>query len=367
MTVGKYVLWFVLCFAAYAAVYLVQAPLRRKSRYVLRIVLAIVKTALATVLAYVIMVVPSWFSRQGVYLTSALYVALCGDVISDIIMIPVTMIRKNRPYLGLNAIISLAATAAFMFYGMFCMQSVKCTEITYKSAKLTKPHRVVFMSDIHYGSAQTESGVRRTLEKMKELNPDFIVLGGDITDNFTGIEQMQAIYKMLGSLDIPVYYIYGNHDRQSGLGTSQKQTFTEAELESTITSNGIAILKDGWVRISDDLILQGKEDATVPTRLEVADLPAMPDGPFVLSIDHSPYEKADIIETKADLQLSGHSHAGQLFPLQAVYNIAGFNAYGWYRHGETDMFVSCGFSGWGAPLRTEERSEYVLVNLLPEN
>ena len=53
--------------------------------------------------------------------------------------------------------------------------------------------------------------------------------------------------------------------------------------------------------------------------------------------------------------------------LQAVYNIAGFNAYGWYRHGETDMFVSCGFSGWGVPLRTEERSEYVLLNLLPEN
>ena len=77
-----------------------------------------------------------------------------------------------------------------MFYGMFCMQSVKCTEITYKSAKLTKPHRVVFMSDIHYGSAQTESGVRRTLEKVKELNPDFIVLGGDVTDNFRGIEQI---------------------------------------------------------------------------------------------------------------------------------------------------------------------------------
>ena len=71
----------------------------------------------------------------------------------------------------------------------------------------------------------------------------------------------------------------------------------------------------------------------------------MPDGPFVLSIDHSPYEKADIIEIRADLQLSGHSHAGQLFPLQVVYTIAGFNAYGWYRHGETDMFVSCGFSG----------------------
>ena len=366
MTAGKYVLWFLVCSAAYALVFLFQIPIRSRGRYVLRIVLCIIKAIIATALAYVIMVLPSWFASRGAYLTSALYVALCGDVISDIIMIPVTMIRKNRPYLGLNAIISLAATAAFMFYGMFCMQSVKCTEITYKSAKLTKPHRVVFMSDIHYGSAQTESGVRRTLEKVKELNPDFIVLGGDITDNFTSIDEMQTIYRLFGSLEIPVYFIYGNHDRQSGLGMGKGSYFTEAELEKAITDAGIIILKDSWVRISDDLVLLGKEDYSVPSRLESEDLPARPEGVFVLSIDHSPYEKEDIIETKADLQLSGHTHAGQLFPLQTVYNIAGFDPYGKFHYGETDLFVSSGFSGWAVPLKTEVRSEYVVVNLIPE-
>ena len=86
----------------------------------------------------------------------------------------------------------------------------------------------------------------------------------------------------------------------------------------------------------------------------------------MLSIDHSPFEYADIIATKADLQISGHSHAGQLFPLKTIYNLGGFNAYGKYHHGDTDVFVSSGFSGWGVPLRTEVRSEYVVVNLVPE-
>ena len=96
MTAGKYVLWFLLCSAAYALVFLIQIPLRRKGRYVLRIVLCIIKGLLATAVAYLIMVVTSWFSMRGVYPTSALYVALCGDVISDLIMIPVSILRKDK-------------------------------------------------------------------------------------------------------------------------------------------------------------------------------------------------------------------------------------------------------------------------------
>ena len=366
MTAGKYVLWFMVCSAAYALVFLFQIPIRSRGRYVLRIVLCIIKAVLATALAYVIMVVPTWFASRGAYLTAALYVALCGDVISDIIMIPVSIFRKEKPYLGLNMIVCAFTTAAFLFFGLFNMQSVRATEVTYKSSKLTQAHKIVFIADIHFGTAQTEAGVEKTLKKVADEKPDFIVLGGDITDNFTSINQMRTIYRLLGSLNIPVYFIYGNHDRQSGLGMGKGSYFTEAELEKAITDAGIIILKDSWVRISDDLVLLGKEDYSVPSRLESEDLPARPEGVFVLSIDHSPYEKEDIIETKADLQLSGHTHAGQLFPLQTVYKIAGFDPYGKFHYGETDLFVSSGFSGWAVPLKTEVRSEYVVVNLIPE-
>ena len=365
MTTGKYILWFLFCFAAYALIYLIQIPLRRKGRYALRIVLCIAKAFLVIVLAYLIMVVSSWFSRRGVYPTSALYVALFGDVVSDIIMIPVSMIRKEKPYLKLNALVSAITTLAFMLFGMINMQSVGCTELTYKSPKLTQTHKLVFISDVHFGSAQTEAGVEKTLKKIAALNPDLIVLGGDITDNFSSIDKMQTIYRLIGSLGIPVYYIYGNHDRQSGLDMADGSFYTASELEKAITGNGIVILKDSWVRISDDLVIFGREDVSVPTRLATEDLPARPEGAFVLSIDHSPYQTDDIISTKADLQLSGHTHVGQLFPLQSIYNLLGYDAYGKYHHGETDVFVSSGFSGWGVPLKTEVRSEYLVVNLVP--
>ena len=365
MPVGYFILWFLFCIIAYAILFMIQIPLRRKGRYVLRIVLCLVKAALATFLALVIMVLPSWFSRDGVYPATALYVALFGDVFSDIIMIPVSMARKGKPYIALNAIVCALMTVAFMVWGTVNMQTIRKTELTYSSEKLTKAHKLVFLSDVHMGAAQSEATVSNALNEIDGLHPDFIVLGGDITDDYTKKEEMQTIFRLLGSLNAPVYYVYGNHDRQPSGSETGGPHFSEKELEKAITDAGIIILKDNWVKVSDDLILLGKEDFSVSSRLSVEKLPSRTEKAFVLSIDHSPFERGDIVATNADLQLSGHTHSGQLFPLRLVYSIAGFSPYGKYHYGNTDVFVSSGFAGWGVPFRTEAHSEYVVVNLVP--
>ena len=103
----------------------------------------------------------------------------------------------------------------------------------------------------------------------------------------------------------------------------------------------------------------------VSTRKPIGDIPPRPEGSFVLLADHSPYETEDIIASGADLQISGHTHAGQLFPLQWIYRLAGYDAYGWFHHGETDVYVSSGASGWGFPFRTEAGCHYEVVTLQP--
>ena len=84
---------------------------------------------------------------------------------------------------------------------------------------------------------------------------------------------------------------------------------------------------------------------------------------YVLMVDHAPYVTQDIIDSGADLQLSGHAHAGQLFPLQGVYRLAGYDAYGFFRHGDTDLYVSAGASGWSFPFRTEAGCHYEVITL----
>ena len=81
---------------------------------------------------------------------------------------------------------------------------------------------------------------------------------------------------------------------------------------------------------------------------------------------HPRFPADDILKTDADLQLSGHTHAGQYFPLRFVYMLARLNVVGEYRIGNTDLYVSPGIGGWGMPFRNESRSQFEYVHIMPQ-
>ena len=219
---------------------------------------------------------------------------------------------------------------------------------------------------MHYGSSQSQRTVEKALEQIRDLNADFIVLGGDITDENTEKEEMQWLYQQFSKIDTPVYFIYGNHDRQVRGDYVGGKKYSEKDLEEAILSSGIIILKDEYVNIGDDLVLLGREEPGNPGRLDVSQLKARPEGSYVICIEHVPYQNEDIIATAADLQVSGHTHAGQYFPLKTLYALAGLNVYGKYRIGNADLFVSPGISGWGMPYRNEVCCSYEVIELHPK-
>ena len=137
------------------------------------------------------------------------------------------------------------------------------------------------------------------------------------------------------------------------------------DLDRALEVAGINALKDEWIQVTDDLVIFGREDFTSPDRKTLEEIPARPASSFVLMMDHIPYETDDIIASGAELQLSGHSHAGQMFPLQFIYRLFGYDAYGFFKHGDTTLYVSSGVSGWCFPLRTEEHCHYDVVTLTP--
>ena len=365
MTFGLYVIWVVQTIIAYAILFLIQMPVRRHAGWIVRAVVFVIKLVALVGIAYLSMAVDTWVTWHMTYTLGAFYLAFFGDILSDLVSLPVVIIRKRENCMTIQAIISLVLTIAVLIYGAANMQSIKQNELTYTSEKLTRRHRFVFISDLHAGTAQNPEVIEDAMFEIASVKPDFIVLGGDITDEFTTLEEMQTTYSLLSALDVPVYFIYGNHDRQAKSDRAGGAKYTEEELEKTLRDYGIIVLKDNWVRISEDLVLLGREDSSVDSRLSVEELKARPENAYVVCVDHSPYQTEDIIATKADLQLSGHSHAGQLFPLQLLYNTAGYDAYGEYHYGDTDLYVSSGIAGWAFPLRTEEHCYYEVVNLVP--
>ena len=118
------------------------------------------------------------------------------------------------------------------------------------------------------------------------------------------------------------------------------------------------------MQIADDLVLVGREDVSNLTRIPLKDLPKREEGTYVIWADHSPYQNEEIREANADLQLSGHTHAGQIFPIRWLYTLVGLNVVYTYRIGNTDLYVSPGIGNWYYPFRNETHCSYAVIDLI---
>ena len=287
-------------------------------------------------------------------------------MLADILTSPFVIKRRYQGCQRFQVVVSAVCAAIILIFGTVNMETVQPHELHMKSDKLSNSYKAVFLSDMHAGTAQSMDTTLATIERIGKEDADFILLGGDITDEYSTKEEMEQTYAAFGALDAPVYFIYGNHDRQPNAYLIGGRSYTNEELLYTLEKNGIQVLEDEWTAFSDELVFLGRDFADTPTdRVALADIPARPEGAYVITIDHSPYLTQDIEDSRADLQLSGHTHAGQLFPLQLVSNMVGLDAYGFYRHGQTDLFISSGVSGWRFPLRTEEGCRYEVITFEP--
>lgn len=264
-----------------------------------------------------------------------------------------------------------ALTCLLLGWGFYNMSHIVKTEYAVSSAKLKEDRVLVLLTDIHYGTVQNPQVLQRKIQEINRLNPDVVVLGGDIVEEGASREEMEQAFQMLGELQSAygTYYIYGNHDRQLYADhRAGGRAYTEDQLIQAIESNGIAILRDQKIELGPDLTLAGREDASYPGgRASAAELLAGADPDrFLIVADHQPVDVSQNAALGADLQLSGHTHAGKIFPAGLLTErIFGFS-YGQYWQDGCCVVVSSGVAGWGFPIRTEKRCEYVVIHLKKE-
>lgn len=327
-------------------------------------VLLTVAEALIAIICAVLMLAGPVFLRPVQPALTVIYAALLTDAAAGLIYGIYTSAKKKERSYAVKRVLSLVLSLAFFAFGVWNMETVVPNRTVFTSPKLKEKHTLAFIADLHVGSAQPFSVTQKTIEAVKAEKPDALILGGDITDDYTTADQMRDAFSLFSDFGAPVYYVYGNHDLQPHADYANGRQFTEEELRETLERFGITLLVDEFAELAPDLTLLGRQDLSVE-RADSESLKAPDADAYLVVADHQPNGFKEAAAAGADLQLSGHTHAGQLFPLRAFYSLIGYCC-GVYREGDSSLLVSSGACGWRFPMRTESRCHYEVVELLPE-
>jgi len=269
-----------------------------------------------------------------------------------------------RYYLRTKAIMFWAVSLLLLIIltsGYFNSHRPRATHITIpieKNAGHLTSLRVALVSDIHLGQVNGRKMLARIVNTINERRPDIVVLVGDI---FNGNPE-PAVKKDMGAefyrlqARYGAYFANGNHERYD----SDRGTIAIDYL----ASRGIKPLLDTVALIDGSFYLAGRLDRSSSVRKTIPELLHDIDRRLpVILLDHQPYNLEEAEQAGVDLQLSGHTHYGQLFPLNYITSRIYEQDWGFLQKGKTKYYISCGAGTWGPPVRTAGYSEVVIIDL----
>jgi predicted MPP superfamily phosphohydrolase len=234
-------------------------------------------------------------------------------------------------------------------------------EVEKPAGKLKDLH-IVAMSDIHLGTTIEKRHMAGIVKRVNELNPDIILIPGDIIDeDIRPVIQSNVGEKLkLLKAKYGVYAVTGNHEYIGGVTKAKKY----------LAEHNVNLLSDTAILIDESFYVAGREDLTINTftnarRKSLSDIVDSLDKtkPIIL-LDHQPFKLDKVVENGIDLQLSGHTHHGQLWPFNYITQIVYELSWGYLKKGDTHFYVSSGVGGWGPPIRTVNRPEIVSIKLI---
>ncbi|MDO4275385.1 MAG: metallophosphoesterase [Eubacteriales bacterium] len=292
-------------------------------------------------------------------------------VVMDILQIIFKRKVKSRvfhkwwSFLYRSGLVSAALIVLWMGYGYWNIHQIHRTEYTVSTEKkLDKDFKIVQISDLHMGTTMDTEKLSSILEKIGQEGADMLALTGDIFDESTSKEMMEETAALLGGADTAygTFYVYGNHDYNAYV---RNPNYTAEELKTTLERCKVQVLDDRYIELGQGVTIIGRNDASV-SREDLGNLLRGIDREeFLLLLDHQPRQGAEYDEAGIDLQLAGHTHAGQIWPTGQLGALSGMTEqnYGLAGYGTFQRIVSSGIAGWGYAVRTGGHSEYVVVTV----
>jgi predicted MPP superfamily phosphohydrolase len=246
--------------------------------------------------------------------------------------------------------------------GFRSARNANVKQINISLDKLSARHNafnIVQISDVHLGTIIHKGRLIEIVDKANALNPDLVLITGDLVDE--SVDKLEDMVEPLSRIKsrLGVYAVTGNHEYYAGVDKAVR--FMEQA--------GVSVLRNRYVTIDSTLNLvgldyitpevwRGREDLLLEAIMKDMDKSL----PTILMY-HAPVKLKKIEGAGIDFQLSGHTHKGQLFPLNFITDLVYTIDSGYARIGKMQIYVSNGVGTWGPPIRVGAPPEIVQIIL----
>ena len=261
----------------------------------------------------------------------------------------------------------IISTAVFIIFIVGCFNArtptIKQLEITInKSEANFDTLNVVAVSDIHFGTIVNKTKGKRLIKNIRALNPDLVIIAGDIIDDNIDVVKHFKLLEYFKTLK-PKYGIYacpGNHEYIS-------RAYTDFDY---FERNGIHVLKDSAVLIDNKFYIIGRDDisgkrVSKKGRKSIVELTKNINFELpVFLLDHQPHKLEEAAKYPVDLQFSGHTHNGQIFPFNYITGLLFEEDWGYLKKNNTHFYISAGFGTAIMPIRVGSKSEIVNIKII---
>ena len=302
------------------------------------------------------------FSRC-LHVFTSMWIGIFGNLMIFIVIawVAIFILKKFKIDFKIKfiGILALAFGIGLSIMGFINAANPVVKELNIKMSNLPenwKGKKIVQLSDVHFGSINNIKFLEKIVKKVNDLQPDLIVYTGDLFDREDGVgpdfvDTMNKMKPKDGS-----YFAFGNHDVYFGMDNVKK----------IMAESGIKILSDEMVNING-LQLIGLDGWEFTGRTDIKDVLEKiafdKNKPSVL-LYHVPANVAEIKAGGINLWLAGHTHRGQLWPINwlITWVYKGYG-HGLFQDNNFFLYVSAGTGSWGPSMRTSGPPEIVVINL----
>lgn len=270
-------------------------------------------------------------------------------------------IKHNQNITQVIGIAVIAFIVGVVIYGIWNARNPEIVHYDIsvpKYAKDLKSLRIVALSDIHVGVIVNDKRISKAVDIINKLNPDLVLFIGDTIDEDIDIFKEKNMVDIFGSIKSKYgnFAVLGNHEYIGG---------RPEEAIYYIEKSGIKVLRDTYVKVNDSFYIVGRDDKMSerfvgkPRKNLDSLLKDIDTSLPIILLDHQPVNLSEPQQHRVDLQLSGHTHKGQMFPNQFVTSKVFENDWGHLVKDNFHVIVSSGFGTWGPPIRIGNNPEIV--------
>lgn len=306
-----------------------------------------------------IMNVPMFLAEYYIYTLLYLFLLVRGvDLLARLILKfrlgPITFIKK--PITKIATLIIIFIGLIFILYAgnkryNRIVENEFSIQVSAKDAEIDSL-TICFVADMHLNNFTSKQFIDDYIEHVLQINPDIILYGGDMLESGrVSEESLDKIDQKLKALK-PVYGKYivgGNHDNFNRKGNDE--------------ASDLFFLSDTVIKVANSFYLMGlryRSSSNKPIHdLKQSCTENLP----VFLLDHSPYQLEAAYTNDINIQFSGHTHYGQVWPLNYIIELMYELPWGYEKIEDTHFFVTSGVQGWGTPIRTAGRSEIMVIHV----